>query len=57
MTTIPLNFLINSSILEASKEQCELIVFGEGLIPGYPFWLALTGGAEWNKKVNKENCL
>ena len=36
------------------KESCELIVFGEGLLPGYPFWLALTGGAEWDKKVNKE---
>ncbi|WP_407556623.1 carbon-nitrogen hydrolase family protein [Winogradskyella sp. 4-2091] len=45
---------IESSIVEASKENCELIVFGEALLPGYPFWLALTGGAEWDKKVNKE---
>jgi nitrilase len=45
---------VEQSIIEASKDQCELIVFGEGLIPGYPFWLALTGGAEWDKKVNKE---
>ena len=45
---------IENSILEASKENCELIVFGEALLPGYPFWLALTGGAEWDKKVNKE---
>ena len=45
---------VEQSIKDAAKEQCELIVFGEGLIPGYPFWLALTGGAEWNKKVNKE---
>lgn len=22
-------------------------------MPGYPFWLALTGGAEWNTEVNK----
>lgn len=43
-----------NSIQEAARENCELIVFGEGLIPGYPFWLALTGGAEWNTKVNKE---
>jgi len=43
-----------NSIQEAAKQHCELIVFGEGLIPGYPFWLALTGGAEWNTKVNKE---
>ena len=45
---------IEQTIIDAGKEQCELIVFGEGLIPGYPFWLALTGGAEWDKKVNKE---
>lgn len=45
---------VEQSIKDAAKEQCELIVFGEGLIPGYPFWLALTGGAEWDKKVNKE---
>ena len=45
---------IESSIKEASKNNCELIVFGEALLPGYPFWLALTGGAEWDKKVNKE---
>ncbi|MCK5401190.1 MAG: carbon-nitrogen hydrolase family protein [Flavobacteriaceae bacterium] len=45
---------VEHSILDAVKENCELIVFGEGLVPGYPFWLALTGGAEWDKKVNKE---
>lgn len=45
---------IESSINDAAKEGCELIVFGEGLLPGYPFWLALTGGAEWDTKVNKE---
>ncbi len=45
---------VENSIIEASKSDVELIVFGEGLVPGYPFWLALTGGAEWNKKVNKE---
>ena len=45
---------VKQSIIEASKESCELIVFGEGLVPGYPFWLSLTGGAEWNKAINKE---
>ena len=45
---------IENSIIEAAKESCELIVFGEALLPGYPFWLALTGGAEWDTTVNKE---
>lgn len=45
---------IVSNLLDAAKQNCELVVFGEALLPGYPFWLALTGGAEWNTKINKE---
>ncbi|WP_299114433.1 carbon-nitrogen hydrolase family protein [uncultured Winogradskyella sp.] len=44
---------IEAAIKDAAKEECELIVFGEALLPGYPFWLALTGGAEWNTELNK----
>jgi nitrilase len=39
---------ILKSIDKAGKNNCELIVFGEGLLPGYPFWLALTEGAAWD---------
>ena len=45
---------IENSIKDAAKENAELIVFGEALLPGYPFWLALTGGAEWNTDINKD---
>lgn len=45
---------IEANIKEAAKKNAELIVFGEALLPGYPFWLALTGGAKWDQKVNKE---
>ncbi len=45
---------IEATIKNAAKEKAELIVFGEALLPGYPFWLALTDGAQWDKKVNKE---
>ncbi len=45
---------IEATIEEAAKEKSELVVFGEALLPGYPFWLALTDGAAWDKKVNKE---
>lgn len=45
---------VENSITEAGLKGCELIVFGEALVPGYPFWTALTNGAEWNSKVNKE---
>lgn len=45
---------IEAKIIEAAQQGSELIVFGEALLPGYPFWLALTGGAEWNTEVNKQ---
>ncbi len=45
---------IESCISDATKEGAELIVFGESLLPGYPFWLAHTEGASWDLKVNKE---
>ena len=44
---------IKNAVEEAASKKCELIVFGEALLPGYPFWLALTGGAEWNTALNK----
>ncbi len=45
---------IENTIEEASNNGSELIVFGEALLPGYPFWLAYTEGAAWNLNVNKE---
>lgn len=45
---------IEKAIVDAAKERCELIVFGEALLPGYPFWIALTNGATWNSKTQKE---
>ena len=45
---------VEQSIIDAAKVGSELVVFGEALVPGYPFWVALTGGAEWDTKVNKE---
>jgi nitrilase len=29
-------------------------VFGEGLLPGYPFWVELTDGARFNSDVQKD---
>ena len=41
-------------ISQAADKKAELVVFGEGLVPGYPFWLALTQGAKWNLDINKQ---
>ena len=45
---------IKSYIIEAAVQKCELVVFGEGLLPGYPFWLALTDGTAFDSTVQKE---
>ncbi|WP_420603945.1 carbon-nitrogen hydrolase family protein [Flagellimonas sp.] len=45
---------IEATIVEATSEKAELLVFGETFLPGYPFWLAYTEGAAWDLKVNKE---
>ena len=39
---------------QASAEGAGLIVFGETLLPGYPFWLDHTGGARFNDPVQKD---
>ena len=38
----------------AAKENCQLVVFGEALLPGYPFWIELTEGARFNSPLQKE---
>ena len=45
---------IVGTITEAATQKCELIVFGEALLPGYPFWISLTNGAEFDSKIQKE---
>lgn len=41
-------------VIEAAKAECELIVFGEGFVPGYPFWLAHTHGAAFDSSIQKD---
>lgn len=45
---------IKASIREAGSKNCDLIVFGEALLPGYPFWVSLTKGSEFDSPVQKE---
>jgi len=34
-------------VREAGAAGCRLVAFGEVMIPGYPVWLARTGGARF----------
>ncbi|MCF8405539.1 MAG: carbon-nitrogen hydrolase family protein [Bacteroidales bacterium] len=45
---------IKAYVNDAGKGKSDLVVFGEALLPGYPLWLSLTNGAEFNSKVQKE---
>lgn len=43
-----------SKIEKAAAEKPDLIVFGEALLPGYPFWVELTDGARFNNEIQKD---
>ncbi len=38
----------------AAQDDCHLVAFGEGLLPGYPYWVTLTDGAAFDSPVQKE---
>lgn len=41
-------------IADAGQQGCDLIAFGEALVPGYPFWVDLSGGARFNADDQKQ---
>ena len=45
---------VGKYINQAAKEGCQLVVFGEALVPGYPFWVERTDGARFNSPIQKE---
>lgn len=40
-------------IAQAAAQDGDLVIFGEALLPGYPFWVDLTGGAEFDSDKQK----
>ncbi len=44
---------VRQKIVEAGSNGAQLVVFGEGLVPGYPFWPELTGGAVFESPKQK----
>jgi nitrilase len=43
-----------SYVSEAAAKGCQLVAFGETLLPGYPFWLSETDGARFESGVQKD---
>jgi predicted amidohydrolase len=40
-------------VKSAAEKNCQLVAFGEALVPGYPFWLEKTDGAIFNSERQK----
>lgn len=38
---------VEAAVAEAAAQGAQLVVFGEALVPGYPFWVELTDGARF----------
>jgi nitrilase len=45
---------VADQIARAADEGARLVAFGEALVPGYPFWPELTGGAVFESDLQKE---
>ena len=45
---------IIQAIHEAGEQHTDLLVFGEGLLPGYPFWTGLTEATVFDSPMQKE---
>ncbi|MGH9947128.1 MAG: nitrilase-related carbon-nitrogen hydrolase, partial [Pyrinomonadaceae bacterium] len=41
------------SISDASAKGAQLVAFGEGLVPGYPFWIEYSKVTEFNSSFHK----
>lgn len=39
---------------DAAARKCGLVVFGEAVLPGYPFWVEWTDGARFNSPAQKD---
>ena len=45
---------VKEYVAEAGDQKARLIVFGEALLPGYPFWLEQLAGSSFNSPMHKE---
>lgn len=45
---------VGSWIDDAADQDCDLVVFGEALVPGYPFWVERTDGARFEADLQKD---
>ena len=44
---------IGDYVSDAGKQDARLIAFGEAIVPGYPFWVERTNGAQFDSQIQK----
>ena len=45
---------VQDQVVKAADQSVQLLVFGEALVPGYPFWPGLTEGARFESDIQKD---
>jgi nitrilase len=45
---------VNRWVAKAADRNCDVVAFGEALVPGYPWWIEHTNGAKFNSRMQKE---
>ncbi len=45
---------VAATVERAASSGCQLVAFGEALVPGYPFWIERTDGARFNSALQKD---
>lgn len=45
---------VQDFVRQAAGQGSQLVAFGEGLVPGYPFWPELTNGATFESSLQKD---
>ena len=44
---------VSDYVTQAAEQSVDLVVFGEALLPGYPFWIELSDGAQFESGLQK----
>lgn len=45
---------VAQQISAAAEDQCDLVAFGEAIVPGYPFWLEYSNVTAFNADLHKQ---
>jgi len=41
---------VAEAVREAAAAKCDLVAFGEALVPGFPLWVLFTEACKWDEE-------